>query len=82
MIRFVVILPMFLLTMCADAPVTPPASAFELEVEETHWNKVYHAIEYLKYNQYKKKRTSPEDVINNAIGDFYWEFENGSNGST
>ena len=68
--------------MCADAPVTPPAGAFELEVEETHWDKVYHAIEYLKHNQYKKKRTSPEDVINNAIKDFYWEFENGNNGST
>ena len=76
------ILPMFCLTMCAPAPVTPPAGAFELEVEESHWDKVYNAIEYLKQNQYRKKRTSPEDALNNAIGDFYWEFENGSNGST
>ena len=36
-----VILPIFLLSMCSDAPVTPPVGAFELEVEETHWDHVY-----------------------------------------
>ena len=78
----ILILPMFFLTMCGTAPVTPPAGAFELEIEESHWNKVYHAIEYIKQEKVKKTRTSPEDALNNAIGDFYWEFENGSNGST
>ena len=34
--------------MCGTAPVTPPAGAFELVVEESHWDKVYHAIEYIK----------------------------------
>ena len=74
---------MFFLTMCGTAPVTPPAGAFELEVEESHWDKVYNEIEYLKQNKYRKKRTSPEDAINNALGDFYfWEVQNGSNCST
>ncbi len=76
------IIPLLFLTMCGTAPVTPPAEAFELEIEESHWDKVYHAIEYIKQEKVKKTRTSPEDAINNAIGDFYWEFENGSNGST
>ena len=38
------IIPVFFLTMCGTAPVTPPAGAFELVVEESHWDKVYHAI--------------------------------------
>ena len=80
MIKFI-LLPIILVG--CTAPVTdPPAHAFELEVEESHWNKVYRAIEYIKHEKVKKTRTSPEDAINNAIGDFYWEFENGSNGST
>ena len=72
------ILPMFCLTMCAPAPVTPPAGAFELEVEESHWDKVYHAIEYIKRGQREKNMTQPEDAINRAL----MEFEYGSNGST
>ena len=42
------IIPIFFLTMCGTAPVTPPAGAFELEVDEDHWNNVYRAIEYIK----------------------------------
>ena len=72
------IIPIFFLTMCGTAPVTPPAGAFELEVEESHWDKVYHAIEYIKKGQREKNMTDPEDVINKAL----MEFENGSNGST
>ena len=45
------IIPMFFLTMCGTAPVTPPAGAFELEVDEDHWNNVYKAIEYIKTNE-------------------------------
>ena len=45
MMNKLLVLPMFFLTMCGTAPVTPPAGAFELEVEESHWDKVYHAIE-------------------------------------
>ena len=72
------IIPIFFLTMCGTAPVTPPAGAFELEVEESHWDKVYHAIEYIKKGEREKNMTDPEDAINKAL----MEFENGSNGST
>ena len=72
------ILPMFFLTMCGTAPVTPPAGAFELEVEESHWDNVYRAIEYIKMNEREKNMTQPEDAINKAL----MEFEYGSNGST
>ena len=72
------IIPVFFLTMCGTAPVTPPAGAFELVVEESHWDKVYHAIEYIKRGQRGKNMTQPEDAINRAL----MEFEHGSNGST
>ena len=72
------ILPMFFLTMCGTAPVTPPAGAFELEVEESHWDKVYHAIEYIKRGQREKNMTQPEDAINKAL----MKFNNGGNDTT
>ena len=72
------IIPMFFLTMCAPAPVTPPAGAFELEVEESHWDNVYNAIEYLKQGEREKNMTQPEDAINKALA----EFNYGSNGSS
>ena len=72
------IIPGFFLTMCGTAPVTPPAGAFELVVEESHWDKVYHAIEYIKRGQREKNMTQPEDAINRAL----MEFEYGSNDST
>jgi len=68
------IIPLLFLTMCGTAPVTPPAGAFELVVEESHWDKVYHAIEYIKRGQREKNMTQPEDAINRAL----MEFENGS----
>ena len=68
------IIPIFFLTMCGTAPVTPPTGAFELVVEESHWDKVYHAIEYIKRGQREKTMTQPEDAINRAL----MEFENGS----
>ena len=72
------IIPMFFLTMCGTAPVTPPAGAFELEIEESQWDYVYDAIEYIKMNEIEKNMTDPEDAINKAL----MEFEYGSNGST
>ena len=72
------IIPMFFLTMCGTAPVTPPAGAFELEIEESQWDYVYDAIEYIKRGQREKNMTQPEDAINKAL----MEFEYGSNGST
>jgi len=68
-----------LILVGCTAPVTdPPAHAFELEIEESHWDNVYRAIEYIKVGQREKKMTDPTDAINNAL----MEFNNGSNGST
>ena len=66
------IIPVFFLTMCGTAPVTPPAGAFELEIEESHWDKVYHAIEYIKRGQREKNMTQPEDAINKALMEFQY----------
>jgi len=68
-----------LILVGCTAPVTdPPAHAFELEIEESHWDNVYRAIEYIKAGEREKKMTDPVDAINNALT----EFNNGSNGST
>ena len=68
-----------LILVGCTAPVTdPPAHAFELEIEESQWNYVYDAIEYIKAGQREKKMTDPTDAINSAL----MEFNNGSNGST
>ena len=75
------IIPIFFLTMCGTAPVTPPAGAFELEIEESQWNYVYDAIEYIKQGQRERKMTDPSDAINSALDDFM-EAQNGSDGST
>ena len=75
------ILPLFFLTMCAPAPVTPPAGAFELEIEESQWNHVYDAIEYIKQGQREKKMTDPSDTIYSALDDFM-EAQYGSDDST
>ena len=76
------IIPIFFLTMCGTAPITDdPAHAFELEIEESQWNHVYHAIEYIKRGQRDKTMTDPITSINSALEDF-WEKQDGSNGST
>jgi len=64
--------------MCGTAPVTPPAGAFELEVEESHWDNVYRAIEYIKQAKREKTMTQPDDAINKALA----EFNNGGNDTT
>ena len=69
---------MFFLTMCGTSPVTPPAGAFELEVEESHWDNVYRAIEYIKQAKREKTMTQPNDAINKALA----EFNNGGNDTT
>ena len=73
------IIPIFFLTMCGTAPKTDdPEHAFELEIEESQWNHVYHAIEYIKRGQREKTMTDPSDSINKALA----EFNNGSNDTT
>ena len=72
-----ILLPLILVG--CTAPVThPPANAFELEIEESQWNHVYNAIEYIKRGEREKTMTDPSDSINKAL----MEFNNGSNGST
>ena len=73
------IIPIFFLTMCGTAPITDdPAHAFELEIEESQWNYVYNAIEYIKRGEREKTMTDPSDSINKALA----EFNNGSNDTT
>jgi len=72
-----IILPLILVG--CTAPVTdPPAHAFELEVEESQWQYVYDAIEYIKRGERERTMTDPSDSINKAL----MEFNNGSDGST
>ena len=71
--KFVILLPIFLLSMCSDAPVTPPAGAFEVE-EELIWK----AIEYANAYKLQTTKTDPSDAINSALDNF-WEKQDGSN---
>ena len=71
------ILPLFFLSMCAPAPVTPTANAMEVE-EELMWK----ALEYIQnYNTLQKQKTNPDEAINSALVDFM-EAQDGSDGST
>ena len=74
--KFVILLPIFLLSMCSAAPVTPPAGAFEVE-EGLIWK----ALEYANEYKLQTTKTDPSDAINSALDDF-WEVQDGSNGST
>ena len=73
-----VYIPLLLsLTMCAPAPVTPPAEAIPQEKMEMIWE----ALEYVKEYEVLQNRTEPDDAINNALDNF-WEEENGSDDPT
>ena len=74
--KLVLLLPLFFTTMCGEAPVTPPAGAFEVE-EELIWK----AIEYANNYKLQTTKTDPSDAINSALDNF-WEDSYGSNGST
>ena len=69
--KLVVILPLFLLSMCSDAPVTPPAGALEVEGGVEQW---IYMVEYLKNYQREENKTNPDDAINKAL----MEFNNGN----
>ena len=62
------ILPLFFLTMCGTAPVTPPAGAIPQEKMEMIWE----ALEYVKEYDVLQNRTEPDDAITSALDDF-WE---------
>ena len=61
------ILPVFFLTMCAPAPVTPPAEAIPQEKMEMIWQ----ALEYVKEYEIEQNRTEPDDAITSALDDFW-----------
>ena len=71
------ILPLFFLSMCAPAPVTPPAEAIPQEQMEMIWE----ALEYVKEYDVLQNRTEPDDAINSALSDF-WEDTDGSDDTT
>ena len=76
--KLVVILPLFLLSMCSDAPVTPPAGALEVEGGVEKW---YAIVSHLQNYQREENMTDPDDAINSALQEF-WEVQDGSDGST
>ena len=65
------ILPVFFLTMCAPAPVTPPAEAIPQEQMEMIWE----ALEYVKEYDVLQNRTEPDDAITSALDDFWEEID-------
>ena len=76
--KLIVILPLFLLSMCSDAPVTPPAGALEVEGGIEKW---YAIVHQLQNYQGEENKTDPDDAINSALEEF-WEVQDGSDGST
>ena len=76
--KLVVILPLFLLSMCSDAPVTTPAGALEVEGGVEKW---YAIVDYLQNYQRVENMTDPDDAITSALEEF-WEVQDGSDGST
>ena len=65
------------LSMCAPAPVTPPANAIPREQMEM----IMGALEYLREYEVNQNRTEPDDAINSALNDF-WENTDGSDDTT
>ena len=76
--KFAILLPIFLLSMCSDAPVTPPAGALEVEGGIERW---YSIVHQLQNYQREENKTDPDDAINSALEEF-WEVQDGSDGST
>ena len=75
--KLILILPLFFLTMCGEAPVTPPAGA--LDVDDRLMLKI---MDYANgVRPLSKEKTNPTDAINSAL-DSFWEETYGSNGST
>ena len=74
--KFLISCSIFIFSACGTAPITyPPAEAFELEVERSQWDRVYHAIEYLKRGQVEKTKTQPDDSVDTAIEKYMQEYK-------
>ena len=117
--KLILIIPLFFITMCGEAPVTPPAQACsppldgsdftcppvnclsldclkpkplipreELRGDIDIYNPMHwHSMNQMFIRNQRRKKieenaTSPEDALNNALGDFNWEVIDGSTGST
>ena len=76
--KLILIIPLFFITMCGEAPVTPPAGALEVEGGVEKW---MYMVEYLQNYQREENMTDPDDAINSALEQF-WEVQDGSDGST
>ena len=76
--KLILILPLFFITMCGEAPVTPPAGALEVEGGVEKW---YAIVNHLQNYQREENMTDPDDAINSALEEF-WEVQDGSDGST
>ena len=76
--KLVLIIPLFFITMCGEAPVTPPAGALEVEGGVEKW---YAIVNHLQNYQREENMTDPDDAINSALEEF-WEVQDGSDGST
>ena len=75
--KLILILPLFFLTMCGEAPVTPPAGA--LDVDDRLMLKI---MDYANgVRPLSKEKTNPTDAINSALENF-WEEIDGSNDPT
>ena len=77
MSKLILILPLFFLTMCGEAPVTPPAGA--LDVDDRLLLKI---MDYANgVRPLSNKKTNPTDAINSAL-DSFWEEQNASDDTT
>ena len=76
--KLILIIPLVFITMCGEAPVTPPAGALEVEGGVEKW---MYMVEYLQNYQREENMTDPDDAINSALEEF-WEVQDGSDGST
>ena len=75
--KLILILPLFFLTMCGEAPVTPPAGA--LDVDDRLLLKI---MDYANgVRPLSNKKTNPTDAINSAL-DSFWEEQNASDDTT
>ena len=76
--KLILIIPLFFITMCGEAPVTPPSHALEVEGGVEKW---YAIVNHLQNYQREENMTDPDDAINSALEEF-WEVQDGSDGST
>ena len=63
--KIFIILPLSLLTMCSDAPVTPPVGALEVEQEL-----LLKVIDHIHNPNLQTAKTDPSDAINKALTEF------------